>query len=126
MNPLAVAKLWSSDGEAYLGSAFAVSKFLAITAYHCVSDPDTRKLYHEKVKLSWLGGDLISRAEFVAGDEPLDYALFELRPPIPDHYGLQTLGIARHPPLREVFRSMGFISALDDDVVMPTVHGSVS
>jgi hypothetical protein len=126
MNPLAIAKLSSSNGETYLGSAFAVSKFLAITAYHCVGDRERGGVHHKNVKLRWLGGDLISRAEFVAGDKLLDYALLELRPPIPDQYGLQPLGISRHPPLKEAFRSMGFISALHDDVVMPTVHGSVS
>jgi hypothetical protein len=114
------------DDGPYLGTAFSVSKYLVVCAFHSIGDRKTCKVIHDNVKLRWLGGDLMSRAKYAAGDCPLDYALYELQPPLPTGYDLQPLGIAEHPPAGEGFRSAGFPQALQGSVVMPSVQGSVT
>lgn len=98
MPELAIAELLSNErfprDRSRLGTAFAVSKYLAITAYHCLKGEDGGPM-RRNVMLSWMGGPLISNAEFVSGDEILDYALLEIRPRIMDAYDLRPLHVSR-------------------------------
>jgi hypothetical protein len=128
MPQLAIAKLMSAEG-AILGTAFAVSRYLAITAFHCIAKGE--EVIHRKVTLCWRGGPLHSVAEFAAGDFILDYALFEIRPPILDAYDLKPLNVFRpsgsDAELRDLeFRSEGFPADLDKKVNAPALFGRIS
>jgi SAM-dependent methyltransferase len=60
---------------------FAVTRHLALTAFHCVGDCKTRLVTFPRVRCDWLQG--VSDARFQDGDEVNDVALLHLSRPLP-------------------------------------------
>jgi len=120
---LAIAKLLAPDGS-HLGTAFAVSEFLALTAFHCIGDRMTGVVNHRKTTLRWRTGPHRSNAEYVGGDTELDYALLEIRPKLKPEFDLKPLNIPNRTPTPFDFESMGFPTALRE-VEFPKVVGEV-
>ena len=80
MTSLAVARLDDEGGTQFLGTAFAVTRHLALTALHCVSGRRT-----ERVRCVWMTGvtAVSSSASIVDHDELNDVALLRLDRALP-------------------------------------------
>src|SRR5262245_35757491 len=78
---LAVGRLSAVGSREHLGSVFAVTRHLALTAFHCVYD-DTESHVRERVRCTWQYGT--SDAIVEAWDENDDVALLRLSRTLPD------------------------------------------
>ncbi len=124
MADLAIAKVLGNGGL-HRGTAFAVSRMLAITAFHCIGDRTTNTVVHRTPMLLWRDGSQSSQAEVVTGDGQLDYALLEIRPSIPEDYHLKPLNVPVTTDQLLEFKSMGYPSVLNGKVEFPTIEGKV-
>jgi hypothetical protein len=100
----AVAKVLSPAG-AFRGTAFAISRDLALTAFHCIGDRVSGKISLPKVSLKFLDGTTRT-ASFHSGDHRLDFALLKLKSSLPN--ALEPIPIATEVEPGESFRCMGF------------------
>src|ERR1700744_1762730 len=82
MTTLAIARLDDAEGVRALGTAFAVTRHLALTALHCVKDQQT-----EKVRCVWLTGQtsVTTSASVIDHDEINDVALLQLDRVLPEN-----------------------------------------
>jgi SAM-dependent methyltransferase len=81
---LAVGRLIAAGSGRQLGSVFAVTRHLALTAFHCVHDDDTDPDVITRVRCIWQHGT--SDAILQAWDEYDDVALLRLSRPLPDSF----------------------------------------
>jgi hypothetical protein len=94
-----------------LGTAFAVSRNLAITAFHCVGDTDTKAVTYASVSLFWsIKGH--TKANFLVGDPDLDYALVELTEPLQQEF--EPLALGESAKAKGPYRSLGYPIALSE------------
>jgi Trypsin-like peptidase domain len=119
---LAIAKVHTSDGSNDLGTAFAVSQFLAITAFHCLKDNKSQQPL-SRIRLNWHGGTDKTYARFATGDLGLDYALLELEESIGDEF--VPLSSAESAEIGGPFRSFGFPASVSD-VDMTCITGTIA
>lgn len=80
---LAVGRLIAAGSGRQLGSVFAVTRHLALTAFHCVHD-DTEPDVMRRVRCAWQRGT--SDAIVEAWDESDDVALLRLSRTLPDSF----------------------------------------
>ena len=102
---LAIGQLWDQSKSKSLGTAFAISKDKALTAFHCVGDNETGDINHPEVILRFLH-DLEIIAEFSDGSTKLDYAILKLERPLPTAYDPIPL-LTEAKPLDD-FRCLGY------------------
>jgi SAM-dependent methyltransferase len=100
----------------FLGTAFAVTHRLALTAFHCVGDPDGIRA--ARVRCVWLAGSLtnVSDASVVDYDETNDVALLRLDRALPR--GLDPIPLTADIGSRIRFTAPG---ALDELPELPLV-----
>jgi hypothetical protein len=82
MTTLAIARLDDAEGIKFLGSAFAVTRRLALTALHCV-----RNQQAGNVRCVWVTGEtaVTTSASVIDRDEINDAALLQLDRVLPEH-----------------------------------------
>lgn len=68
----------SAPETQFLGTAFAVSDELALTAFHCIGDRSSNRVSLDRVKLLFPDNELVD-AEYRGGDGRLDYAVLRLQ-----------------------------------------------
>jgi hypothetical protein len=108
---LGIARVTDLNHEKLLGTAFAISRHLAITAFHCVGDTETKEVTNPSVSLSWaVGKD--TKANFLVGDGNMDYALLELTEPLPDEF--EPLAVGDCAGAKGAYRSLGYPVSLSD------------
>jgi hypothetical protein len=117
----AIAKVLSPGGG-FRGTAFAVSRDLVLTAFHCIGDRASGKISLPTVSLHFLDGPALT-ASFHDGNGPLDFALLKLEFPLPEN--LEPIPIATEAKPHESFRCIGYPAAVQgpDSV---TITGEVS
>lgn len=121
---LAIGRLWDQSERESLGTAFAISKDKALTAFHCVGDHETGNIKHSKVILRFLP-DWEVTADFFIGSSRLDYAILNLQSPLPATYDPIPL-LTNTKPLDE-FRSLGYPAHnAVKDLDITTIIGKVS
>ncbi len=102
---MAIGKLLNEYGGDFLGTAFAVSPTLALTAFHCIGDGDTGKVWGKRVLLEFLTGDQIVGI-YEVGDHLEDYAILALQSPLPD--SLMPVPLLDQAYPNEPFRASGY------------------
>jgi hypothetical protein len=122
LSRLAITKISTTEGDSALGTAFAVSRSLAITAFHCVGNRETQERL-SRVRLNWTGGTQKTHAKFVSGDCSLDYALLELEGAVSDEF--TPLRWSESVTAAGPFRAFGFPVSLPD-VDMTCITGTVA
>ena len=95
---LAVGRLSAAGSKRQLGSVFAVTRHLALTAFHCVHDDDFEPGMITRVRCAWQHGT--SDAIVEAWDENDDVALLRLSRTLPDSLDPVPLtsDVASHDP----------------------------
>ncbi len=95
---LAVGRLSADRSGRQLGSVFAVTRHLALTAFHCVHDDGTEPHILTRVRCAWRHGT--SEAIVEAWDEKDDVALLRLSRTLPDSLDPVPLtsDVASHDP----------------------------
>lgn len=78
----AVGRLSEAGSGRHMGSVFAVTRHLALTAFHCVRDDNTKSGVISRVRCAWPCGS--SDAIVQAWDESDDVALLRLSRPLPE------------------------------------------
>jgi len=103
----AIAKLFDGvpeKGGVFRGTAFAVSREVGLTAFHCVGNRESGEVLVKRVVLLFRGDmrDIKIEAEVEKGDHRADFALLRFLGSLPDV--LQpiplTRGVAPHAPFR--------------------------
>jgi hypothetical protein len=111
------------------GTAFAVDRQTALTAWHCVRNPHDKSRALDQVKLTFLDGQVIE-GRFRQGDPIEDWAILELEPLLSGD--LQPVPLRREVHPWEECRCLGFpVSATYKDElgflpVLATVTGEVT
>jgi len=95
-----------SRAEVPLGTAFAVDKGLALTAFHCVGDRHSGNVVERSVLIRF--GRTEIAAEVAGGSGLEDWAILKLREPLPE--GVRPLPLASHVPPSASFRAFGYPS----------------
>jgi len=122
----AIAKLFDGvpeKGGVFRGTAFAVSREVGLTAFHCVGNRESGEVLVKRVVLLFRGDmrDIKIEAEVEKGDHRADFALLRFLGSLPDV--LQpiplTRGVAPHAP----FRCAGYPPVLGPDIIYS--HGEV-
>jgi hypothetical protein len=116
-----VLKLRPDGGAVSLGTAFAVSRELALTAFHVVGDQRQAKVRDGPFRLRFPGGHACG-ATFTDGDGQLDFALLALVPPLPE--GLRPIPLTDNAQEAEGFISRGFppVTGVDQLTVAGTIR----
>jgi SAM-dependent methyltransferase len=91
---IAVGRLLNRASGAVLGSVFAVTDRLALTAFHCVSDQHLRIIKIRQVRCQWEHG--YTDAAVADFDQLNDVALLRLVDRLPD--GLKPIGLVSEAP----------------------------
>lgn len=112
MTPLAVARLDDAGGTQFLGTAFAVTRRLALTALHCVADRNGIRA--KRVRCVWVTRATVvsSSASVVDQDEMNDVALLQLDRPLPED--LSPIPLTTDFMLRERFIAPGVLGELPE------------
>lgn len=79
---LAVGRLTPAGSRQPLGSVFAVTRYLALTAFHCVREDNGPALAVPRVRCAWR--DSASDAYVQFWDERIDVAVLRLSRPLPE------------------------------------------
>lgn len=123
----AIGKLLDASGKV-VGTAFAVSSSRVLTAFHCIGDIETGKVWRKRVLLEFRTGDQIVGV-YEAGRHFEDYAILSLQSPLPPE-SLAPVPLFDEAYIYEPFRAVGYpVSAhQSDDPEIPdirTVGGQV-
>lgn len=112
MTALAVARLADSGTGDFLGTAFAVTRRLALTAFHCVGDQDG--IWAARVRCSWLTGGPsdMSEASVVDYDTTNDVAMLQLDRPLPGN--LDPVPLAAESASHDRFTAPGVLGELQE------------
>ncbi|MFJ8598425.1 N-6 DNA methylase [Streptomyces shenzhenensis] len=86
-----------------LGTVFAVTDRLAVTAFHCVGDRTARKITARRLRCTWERG--VSDATVHSGDPLNDVALIRLKRKLPA--GLHPVPVATEAPVHAPFLAPG-------------------
>lgn len=105
---LAVGRLSDAISGRVLGTVFAVTSRLALTALHCVGDRETGVIQFRRVLCKWDGG--LNHAEVQDADPPNDVALLRLAQVLPD--GLEPIRLAPDVSAHTPFVSPGAATAV--------------
>jgi len=108
---MAIARVFADPLERpqdFLGTAFAVSDLLALTAFHCVGDR-VSNVHREQVWLSFQTGASV-QAQYDGVDPYADFAVLRLLDELPDD--LHWLPLTTDTFRREKFDSPGYPSAV--------------
>jgi hypothetical protein len=103
MKEPAVARIDRSDGA--VGTAFAINRHTAVTAWHCLRDPHNRNQAIQDTDLRFLGGTTIA-ASYEQGDPREDWAILKLEDPLPTP--LEPVPLRREVDTWEDCRCLGF------------------
>jgi hypothetical protein len=106
---LAIGRLCDNSGTVSLGTAFAVSQALVLTAFHCIGDYESGSVLHEEVLLEFPIARRVN-AKYVTGNHQNDYAILLLQEPLPS--GLAPVPLLSKAIPHESFRSAGYPSLL--------------
>lgn len=107
----AIGKLLDYDSKKLVGTAFAVSKHLALTAFHCVGDCDKGYVRRKQVLIEFLTGDqIVATCKDEDGSGFEDYAILSLESPLPD--SLTPIPLINYASPHDKFRAGGFPSAI--------------
>ncbi len=122
----AIAKLIAANDHEtkgrFLGSAFAVSPTVALTAFHCVGNIGTGAVSVDRVRLEFIAGDSILGV-VEKGDPEYDFVVVRLDEPLPAGFALIKLVRGVVPHTR--YRSFGFPPQVTL-FKMPAVSGTVT
>src|SRR5437660_1330586 len=100
----AIGRMLQADREDLtLGTAFAISRSLAATAFHCLADGP--KVVHRRVTLAFLTDDRVE-ATYLDGDTRGDVALLSLSAALP--HNLSPLPVVDGVIAYQRWRSQGF------------------
>ncbi|MBI4319940.1 MAG: trypsin-like peptidase domain-containing protein [Chloroflexi bacterium] len=118
----AIAKVFSSVGDTFLGTAFAISQTQGLTAFHCIGKRKTGEVQQQEVRLKFADGRKLG-ARYGGGDYVADFALFIFLETLPD--GLTPIPVAEDAFYCERFHSPGYPMGMAQ-VGMVTVTGDVA
>jgi Trypsin-like peptidase domain/Tetratricopeptide repeat len=102
----AVARIDLEGGK--VGTAFAIDRQFAMTAWHCLRDPHNGELPLRGVDLRFLDGTTIA-ATYERGDRVEDWAILRLEEPLPE--GLDPVQLRPEVETWEECRCLGFPAA---------------
>ncbi|MEU6259197.1 serine protease [Streptomyces sp. NPDC047043] len=100
---LAIGRLSDAASGAPLGTVFAVTDRLAVTAFHCVGDRTVGKITYRRLRCTWEQG--VSDATVHSGDPLNDVALLRLKRKLPA--GLHPVPVATDAPVHAPFHAPG-------------------
>jgi tetratricopeptide (TPR) repeat protein len=106
----AVARLDLARGG--IGTAFATSRHTALTAWHCLRDPDNPAQALDAVELRFLDGTVLA-ATYEHGDPVEDWAILSLAAPLQE--SLEPIPLRRGVEAWEDCRCLGFPAATLQD-----------
>jgi tetratricopeptide (TPR) repeat protein len=122
---MAIAKIFATDrgGERnVLGTAFAISSELGLTAYHCIGDRVGAQVKERRVRLSFVNGESLD-AEYADGDPEADFALLRFLSPLPETSTRIPIALDAFANAR--FRCPGYPAGVPRPSIV-TITGSVS
>ncbi|MEV6706867.1 TIR domain-containing protein [Micromonospora wenchangensis] len=104
-----------------IGTAFAVTARIALTAFHCVGDKDTGRVAHEKLQI-WFY-DRFVKAKVADSAHALDIAILELEEDL--HDGIDPVSLVTRAETQADFISIGWPSSRAFRAHFFTISGSV-
>jgi tetratricopeptide (TPR) repeat protein len=116
-----VVQLQPNGKVAFRGTAFAISRELALTAFHVVGDRIQGTIKEGQFELRFPGG-VSCKAIYDGGDGKLDFALLSLQPPLEESF--EPIRLTVHAQNGDGFFSFGFppVSGIDLFTICGTIR----